>query len=114
MSGDRLGCAFTKGGVCDVYMRVAASSPEWLTRMAEARKSLCSGVSCATGLVAGAGRDVDVEAERRPRPESVEVADSTGCTRAWRPTRAHDRQMNGVFIVGRVVKNQSVHNKRKI
>jgi len=40
------------GGVCALYIKVAASSPAWLTRSALERKSRCAWVN---GLVSDAG-----------------------------------------------------------
>lgn len=50
ISGRRWGFDRTTGGVCSVYIWVAANSPAWLTRSALSKKSRCFCVRIMRGL----------------------------------------------------------------
>jgi hypothetical protein len=68
----------TSGGVCDLRITVAASSPAWFTRRAEARKARCSGVIFAMGfevgdIGAGSGGFVGVVVDEANLLESAAV-----------------------------------------
>jgi hypothetical protein len=77
------------GGVWEVYIKVAASSPAWLTRRAESRYCFCSRVRDCWGGgvdVASVGFD-DVDDIEQPQPLRL---------RAWSwKARGERRDRNG-------------------